>query len=92
MIILYLSVDLAAYIASHLPADDPLRAGLAESVADEERFPTGNEPPALTILRRGSVLSEVYDEDRAEQIVDVLCAPRAWPIVLEQRKQNRKSA
>jgi hypothetical protein len=86
MIMLYLNVDLARHIAEHLPADDSLRTGLAEQIAAEEILPCP-EPPALTILQRGKVVMEVYDEAEAQRIEDVLSAPWAWTLIQQERKK-----
>lgn len=78
MIQLFLTRDLAMHVAEHLPADDPLRLGIAELIASQELLGgVIDEPAPLTVLVRGQVHMEIYSEEEAERTYAVLTAPRA---------------
>lgn len=78
MIQLFLTKDLAMHVAEHLPADDPLRLGIAEIIGLQERMGgVIDEPAELTILVRGQTRMEIYDKEEAERVYSVLTAPCA---------------
>ncbi len=94
MIQLFLTRDLAFHVASHLPEADPLRTGLAESIAREDLLGGCiDEPAALTILRRGKIEMEVFSEEDAERIRAVIACPKALQtIALEGGRRARIDA
>lgn len=78
MIHLYLTRDLAMHVASYLPLDDPLRTGIAETIAEQDLLGgVIDQPAAMTILRNGHVYMEIFNEEEAERTYEVLTAPRA---------------
>lgn len=94
MIQLFLTRDLALHVAEHLPADDPLRLGIAELVGQQDCMGgVQDEPAALTILRNGQIRLEAYDDAEADRILAVLSAPRALhTVILEAGGRARVAA
>lgn len=94
MIHLYLTKELAEFVASHLPPDDPLRTGIAETLALQELMGGVIDDPApLTILKDGQVFMEIYDQPEADRVYLVLTAPRALhTLMLEGGGRARKAA
>lgn len=66
------------HVAEHLPADDPLRLGIAETIGLQERMGgVIDEPAELTVLVRGQMRMEIYDKEEADRLYSVLTAPGA---------------
>lgn len=85
MIQLFLTRDLALHVAEHLPSDDPLRTGIAELIAEQDRMGgVIDEPAELTILRNGQVRMEIYNAAEADRVLTVLSAPRALQTVISE--------
>lgn len=93
MIQLFLTRALAMHVAEHLPADDPLRLGIAEIIGREDCMGGCiDEPAALTVLRHGQIQLEVYNEAEAGRILTVLTSPSAYDAVLERSGRTRVEA
>lgn len=93
MIHLFLTSELAYFVAEHLPPDDPLRTGIAELLAEQECLGgVQDEPAALAVYVHGRMHLEIYNEAAAKRTLEVLDSPRAYPAVLDWARRTRAAA